>query len=278
MRFVVRSASRSALMARALRHGVKPYLSPGRLRTHFPSGPSSRPVPGVQVDARCLVGGSRTLNSRSSRFGSPLLSGPRPYCPFLPGTEEPTRDPLHVASRLSLVGRPARNLPSPHRLGRALERVASLTEPARPRRFAPRWPPRPARLSGPGLGRPASLLGAASLCRPPLRVSDVHRQPTRPVLKHGPRSPGRSRVVGAPLTNPGGVAKARERVGGHRSGEVFRRSRPRDGVRGSLRSPSLAASEPCPSLPARRVLVYFPSSAPRSLSSLSSSDFPLAGR
>lgn len=25
----------------------------GRHRTHFPSGPSSRPVPGVQVDARC---------------------------------------------------------------------------------------------------------------------------------------------------------------------------------------------------------------------------------
>ena len=43
-----RGNSRLALMARALRHDV----CHGRLRTHFPSGPSSRPVLGVQVDAR----------------------------------------------------------------------------------------------------------------------------------------------------------------------------------------------------------------------------------
>ena len=275
--------SRSASMARALRRDA----SPGRLRTHFPSGPSSRPVPGVQVDARCPVGGSRTLNfpfPLRGFAGSRLLSGPRPYCPFLPGTEEIQRVipytwragffssdvPRETYLRPTVSGARGEELRVLETGAAASIRTSSAPSPAGPTGSRAKV-------------RSASLLGAALLCRPPPRVSDVHRQPTRPVLKHGPRSPGRSRVVGAPLTNPGGVAKARERVGGHR----FRRGVP---AKSSARSAGLggsppfprasAASEPSPIPPARRVSTcpYFPSSAPRPLSSPSSSDFPIRGR
>ena len=127
-----------------------------------------------------------------------LLSGPRPYCPFLPGTEEQCvilytwrAGPFSFLSRANLTIAP----PSRARAG-----DSSRARDRRGRVDALRWLPCVwlARRSGTS----ALLLGAALLCRPPLRVSDVHRQPTRPVLKHGPRSPGRSRVVGAHLRTP----------------------------------------------------------------------------
>ena len=174
-------------MARALRHVV----SLGRLRTHFPSGPSSRPVPGVQVDARCR------------RRKSNLNFGPRVvvvFCrardrtaPFCRGRRNQCVIHIHVASRFFLVGRPARPYLRPTVLGARGKECESRRRRGRVDYLAG------SRVLGSGLvlGLPASLLGAALLCRPPLRVCDVHRQPTRPVLKHGPRSPGRSRVVGA---------------------------------------------------------------------------------
>lgn len=79
-------ASASARRGGVFGHPPKPH---GRHRTHFPSGPSSRPVLGVQVDARCPAGGRRSQTLAAFVVKGRLPPGPRPYCPFLPGTEEP---------------------------------------------------------------------------------------------------------------------------------------------------------------------------------------------
>jgi len=139
---------------------------------------------------------------------------------------------------------------SPHRLGRARER-ARVSEPARPRRFAPRWLPcawpsgLAARVAGVVARRRFTLPPATSGQR---RASATH--PTRLVTRTEESWPFASRR--GPITNPGGVAKARERVGGHR---IWRGVPAKSSAgRGSL---LLVASEPCPILLARRVLVTF---------------------
>lgn len=164
------------------------------------------------------------------------------------------RDPRHVASRSFLVGRPASPYLRPTVLGERGKERESRDRRGRVDHFVG---PRRPRLPGHGPGRLALLFGAALLCRPPLRVSDVHRQPTRPVLKHGPRSPGRSRVVGANY-------------------EPRRRS---ESERACWRAPDLerclgevgagfASWLPSRARSCRRdEYSYFPSSAPRSLSS-----------
>merc|ERR1711964_878164 len=73
MRFCARVADggASVSLARHLCRGrfgtVPTFTSLGRLRTHFPSGPSSRPVPGVQVDARRRRWKSNLREPRPSR-------------------------------------------------------------------------------------------------------------------------------------------------------------------------------------------------------------------
>ena len=182
-----RRKSRLALMARALRHDV----SHGRLRTHFPSGPSSRPVPGVQVDAR--------RRRRKSNLNSGLRTGVV-FCrardrtaPFCRGRRNQRVIPN--TWRAGLFSSDVQREPQlrPTVLGARRKEASLETGAAASAHLAG------TRVLGSGLlpGLLASLPGAALLCRPPPRVSDVHRQPTRPVLKHGPRSPGRSRVVGA---------------------------------------------------------------------------------
>ncbi|CAE1230951.1 unnamed protein product [Acanthosepion pharaonis] len=177
------------------------------------------------------VGGRRTLNSTppACRGGRRrLLSGPRAYCPFCRGRRKRKRDPLHVANRFLLVGRSARRFARPRRptvSGARGTVFAGASKPARPRRFPCRRATSSRRVVFSASGRQnlgaregtASAVGRRLTVPPVTRVRDVHRQPTRPVLKHGPRSPGRSRVVGAPK-NPEGAAKARERVGGTGSG------------------------------------------------------------
>lgn len=90
------------------------------------------------------VGGRRTLNSpwHCRGAGRRLLSGPRAYCPLLPGTEETkTRSVIRgepVPSRWTIRAAVAAVSQRPTVSGARGEEFAGVSEPARPRRFSPR--------------------------------------------------------------------------------------------------------------------------------------------
>ena len=192
--------SRLAFMSRALRHGATLFFhSVGSGRT---SPPVRRrdPFPACR-STRGVVDGSRTFGNRVPHGSWSSSVGPATVLPLSAGDGGTMRDPKHVASRFFLVSFSCETLQSPHRLGRARGLARELGTGAAASIRTSLAPLRSGSRQAFGCSS-ALLLGAALLCRPPLRVSDVHRQPTRPVLKHGPRSPGRSRVVGAHLRTP----------------------------------------------------------------------------
>lgn len=86
-------------------------------------------------------------------------------------------------------------------------------------------------------------------------IPGKNRQYTQPVLKHKPRNYEHSRIVGAPR-NSKGVTKARERVGGHRTGRSVTVKVVRWGVL-FLPLPSRARFHHfLPSLPCRSSLLF----------------------
>lgn len=214
---------------------------PVRRRDPFPACRSTRGV----------VDGSRTFGNRVPHGSWSSSVGPATVLPLSAGDGGTMRDPIHVASRFFPVSFSCETLQSPHRLGRARGIVRELgTGAAASTHFAGSL------VSGSrqSLGN-VGVVARRRFTLPPAtsgqrRASATH--PTRLETRTEESWPFASRR--GPFKNPGGVAKARERVGGHRFGEVSRRSRP-PGLPSRARSCRRDESR------------YFPSSAPRTLSS-----------
>lgn len=181
----------SGLLSGGSREGRRPARVLGGRRAHFLRGGAPRPAP-VRLGR---VRGRRWLAS----FGSPALQRPpAPTSPFTPGPRASTSAPSLPAGR---DGAP----PPPTRLPTGPDCPQSA-----PNRAAP-----------PGRGPAYVQKGARGRRR--------CRLPTRPVLKHGPRSLTRARVKGlkeTPRRNEGEGRRAPAEVGSPPYGALGAHHRP----------------------------------------------------
>lgn len=191
------------------RRGTAPRPATGRRRAHFHRGGAPRPAPGRLGRpglGKVARGGRR--HPWAPSHPAPSVTAPRQQRSPNPGAEEagypsPRSPPL-----------PALHLPcggvysSP---ARGARRCLS-GGPGRPSHGATALPPPPSRSRGPGAGRTVPSAPRASSRRRARGVVSGHaparakpsargrrrcRPPTRPVLKHGPRSLTRARVRGS---------------------------------------------------------------------------------
>ena len=212
------------------RRGTAPRPATGRRRAHFHRGGAPRPAPGRlgRPAGKVARGGGAPPSSRRRVRPSPrVLQPPGSSARRIPGPREPAlcRRALPPCRRSLPAGGP---LPARGAFpaGRA---PVSPGGPGRPSHGATALPPRPAsspgwvgagrtvpsapragRAVGPGgsrLGRHEASARGPRRCRPP----------TRPVLKHGPRSLTRARVRGSHESRRGAM-KVKAALAGGRGG------------------------------------------------------------
>ena len=212
------------------RRGTAPRPATGRRRAHFHRGGAPRPAPGRlgRPAGKVARGGCPAVVTAAGPPFAPSVTAPRQQRSPNPGAEGasplPPRSPPLCRRSLPAGGPlPARGaFPA----GRA---PVSPGGPGRPSHGATALPPRPAsspgwvgagrtvpsapragRAVGPGgsrLGRHEASARGPRRCRPP----------TRPVLKHGPRSLTRARVRGSHESRRGAM-KVKAALAGGRGG------------------------------------------------------------
>lgn len=199
------------------RRGTAPRPATGRRRAHFHRGGAPRPAPGRLG----RPGGGRWLGGApppSRGGGGPTL--PECYSPpgssarRIPGPREPAL--VAALSPLPALPPPRGAAPARGRPPRGARRGLFPGGPGRPSHGATALPPRPASppprgWGGVGAGRTVPSApragravgpGGSRLGEPQERQASARgprrcRPPTRPVLKHGPRSLTRARVRGS---------------------------------------------------------------------------------